>query len=303
MAKRSKAHHFVPKVLQKTFCFRGDEVWYSKKAPNGPFTPPELTPTEKAFMIPNYYSVLDGEELSDVVEREFYGKIDNYLGSMLPDVLCAFDRGETPTFSGDALDSLRRVVLELLKRTPEFTKKHDEVDIGKEIVEAQLNAIQDVSGQKHRREKLLKELKRPEKLKALGRSVRVQSTIGHSEKIAQELEGFSARWAVSETKHSFVLSSMIAYRIGNGGPNGLSNPNMEIWMPISPKISLVLLRDDNGNVPLKVTDSPAHIRKVNEHAIVNSMQVASQSQKLLESLTGKRSRFGTMKLSDRGKQT
>ncbi|WP_417727284.1 DUF4238 domain-containing protein [Roseovarius sp.] len=298
MVKRSKAHHFVPKVLQKAFCCRGNEIWFSRKKTDR-FTAPELTPTEKAFVVPNYYSILDGRGLSDVVEKEFYGKIDNYLGSMLPDVLSAFDRGEVPVFSGNALDSLRRIVFELVKRTPDFTKSYSDHKIGLEIAEATLLSVENGNKDSQYRCDILKILDDPEKLKAIGRSVRVKAVISSSDRIWPELEEFSVRWAISESKHSFILSSMIAYRVGNGGSNGLSNPNMEIWMPIAPKVALVLLRDRLGKVPLKVIESAEHIRKVNQYAIANSMQVGSHSQRLLESLTGQRSKFGMMLQNER----
>jgi len=95
---------------------------------------------------------------------------------------------------------------------------------------------------------------------------------------------FVPRWAVIEGKNSFILSSLIAYRIGNGGHNGLANPNMEIWMPIAPKYAIVMLQDPEGKITHRVSEPRVHVRKVNEFAVRNSSYVASHSHKLLRSL-------------------
>ena len=283
---RSKNHHFVPKVMQKPFAAQSKLIWYSTRNSEGLFGRPELKSIGKTFRIRDYYTVLNGDNRSDTIEKKFYGPIDDYLGRLLPNVFEAFDRREIPTFTSVSLDSIRKVILEIAKRTPDFIKKHSDVETGRQIVEASVLSIP-TSTESARRSQLLKDLQDPQRLKDYGRDVRVRATIRRSLKIEDALQSFSVRWAVSETRHSYILSSMMAYRIGNGGSNGFSNPNMEIWMPISPKISLVLAQDPMNSIPLMVIDTPAHIRQVNEYAVQNSEQIASHSRELLESLIGK----------------
>ena len=300
ISKRSKIHHFVPRVMQKSFCFRGDEIWYAEKSPAGSFHPPELTLRDKAFQIPNYYSVRDGDELSDIVEKEHYGTIDNYLGQLLPEVLGAFKSGLTPTFSGERLRGLCWVVYEMIKRTPEFPIDYDDVAMGREYLLEVVESLGKSSTDLVMRKKLLKDLEHTETLRSYGRDIRVRAVIQPGERVEDAMKDFVVRWSLSETRHSYILSSKIAYRIGNGGSNGVVNPNMQIWMPIDPKISLVLLRDPENKYPMRNVDTPDHIRQVNEYAVRNSEQIASNSQKLIESLTGKRSRFGELPFSERG---
>jgi hypothetical protein len=285
VAQRIKNHHFVPKVLQKEFCSTPGKIWYSEKSCSGSlFSAPELRNIEKTFRIRNYYTVIVDGRPSDLVERIFYGKIDDYLGKLLPNVLVAFARNEVPVFVGDALQSVQRVVFELIKRTPEFVKKYDEMEIGREIVQREIAALGNGLDEDTRKAELIKDLQRDSELRKLGRTVRVRASISASEKIKDALEEFHVRWAVSDSKHSFILSSLIAYRIGNGGPNGLANPMMEIWMPISPKIALVLLRDAAGKVPNRIAIDGRKIREINEYACRNSGALGSHSSKLLSSL-------------------
>ncbi len=286
MNERIKKHHIVPKVLQKPFAINGRRIWFSQKGQNNLFGAPELRNIETAFRIKDHYTVLKGDERSDIVERKFYGPIDDYLGKVLPPILEAFENSTTPTFSEEALDSLRIVVVEMCKRTPDFACSNVDTKTGREIVESALYKLSDCP-ENEERSRLLDDLKNPRRLKEIGRSARVRGAIAHSSEIEQALKGFSVRWAVSETRSSFILSSTMVYRIGNGGPNGLSNPKMEIWMPIAPKVALVLVRDTEQKVPLRVVCSSDHIRKVNEYATSNSNCIASHSEKLLKSLIKK----------------
>lgn len=284
MRKRSKKHHFVPKVLQRAFQSRDDHIWYAMRGVDGRFCEPEDRNIGSTFRLKDLYTVIDENGvLSDEVERLFYGTIDNYLGQLIPSVLDAFSRKEVPTFDGKSLESLQRVTYEMIKRTPEFTKRYDDLEIGKGFVQDMLNIIKE---NPDRERKLYFEscLSDENNLRKLGRSIRVKGMIRRSEEVVNALADFSVRWAVIDGKSSFVLSSLIAYRIGNGGSNGISNPNMEIWIPISPKHAIVLTRDPLGKIPLVVDEPANHVRQVNEFAVRNSAYIASHSQKLLTSL-------------------
>jgi hypothetical protein len=282
--KRIKKHHFVPKVLQKAFRAEGDHIWYSSRGSDGRFGDVEDRNIESTFRVKDLYTVLDDDDiLSDEIEREFYGRIDDYLGRMLPKVLDGLDSGKVPTFSSEALISLRLIVFEMIKRTPDFTNKYDDVEIGKDFVEDMLESFKE-NPDPERQSAFENALSNQTKLKQLGRTIKVRGVILNSDMVSDAMAEFVPRWAVIEGKQSFILSSMIAYRIGNGGHNGLANPNMEIWMPIAPKYAIVLLQDPEGKIPHRVDEPRDHVRQVNEFAVRSSRYVASHSSKLLRSL-------------------
>jgi len=288
MANRAIKHHIVPKVLQKQFAIEDDpkRIWRIKRDKNQVFQSLERKPIENAFIIRDYYTVLEQNKRSDRVEREFYGKIDDFLGRLLPQLITTLAQGEIPKFSSESLDAMRIMMMQMAKRTPDFLSDHDDVNLGRELVES---LIKGLSGEKHakRRKELEKDLTDIDRLREQGRDIRVKATLSDSEQINNELLQFVPRWAISQTKHSFILSSRMVYRIGNGGPNGLSNPNMEMWMPISPKIALVILRDPHKKVPYKYIASSSHIRQINEYAMRNSFEIGSHSKALLKSLIGR----------------
>lgn len=284
MANRAKNHHIVPQVLQKQFAIPGDQkrIWRAKKIQNGTFQSLELKRIAKSFIIKDYYTILENNERSDIIERELYGKIDDFLGRLLPDVIDALNRGITPKFSKETLDSIREIIIHMVTRTPDFLE-HDDVGIGKEVVENTLQALSSENSAEQRKQ-LEADLSDDIQLRDLGRHLRVTAKLKNSPRVRKALTEYVPRWSVSHSKHSYILSSKMVYLIGNGGPNGLSNPKMEMWMPITPKITLVLVRDPKNRIPHLVIDTPEHIRQVNEFAVKRSFEVASHSQKLLKSL-------------------
>lgn len=286
MQKRTKNHHIVPQVLQKQFSKNQKNLWFSKRDSNGNFHEPEYRNIQKIFRKKDYYTVLNGEKPSDIFEREFYGDIDNYLGKVLPKISEILQDGNTPTFSGSQLYNLKQVIMQMVKRTPDYEKKSNDIEMGKtyvkSILEEKGKTTENIDFKKYE-----EELKSPLKLKEYGRDIRVRATILNSPKIDKALEDFSVHWSVCKTKHSYILASKMVYWLGNGGPNGFVNPKVEIWMPISPKVSLILFRDKQNQNTMKHIDNREHIRAVNEYAMQNSDQIASDSKELLDSLIEK----------------
>lgn len=283
MAKRSVNHHIVPQVLQKQFAINGDSerIYRSKRGADGKFSAPKPKKIEKTFVLRNYNTIIENDMLSDKVEREFYGDIDNYLGEVIPNIVAAINKNEIPQFTKPALDSFRQAVIKMVKRTPDSIVFGDDESIGLKFIEETNKALRE--NHPHLLSGVLKFLNahRPAEH---GRSIRNKASLKPMLKVEKTLSEFTIKWAVINSKHSFILSSMMAYRVGNSGSNGLSNPNVEIWMPISPKIAAVLVRDRYNKLPDVYICPRDQIRNFNEYAIENSFEIASHSEQLLRSL-------------------
>lgn len=286
MSSNSKNHHIVSKVLQRRFAASDQKIWYSKKDSNGLFAGPALQNIEnnRTFNRRHYYSVLQGSKVSDSVEREFYGKLDDYWGKVLPETDAIFAAGRIPLFNGEALSALQTTVFEMAKRTPDFVTNVDDVATGRDYIESILLCGEQILSDGERRRYEL-ELSNEEQLKKYGRDIRVRATLSRSQAVEESLERLQARWVIADRRCSFVLSSRMVYRVGNGGPNGLSNPKAEIWFPISPHRAIVLLRDDTEKVPQLNVISQKKMREINEYAVRNSWALGASSERLLYSLT------------------
>lgn len=247
---------------------------------------PKLKDIEKTFRKRDYYTILENEKRSDVVEKGFYGDIDDFLGRILPSIFDESNNIVYPNVTDEIKRQLRDVVLKMAKRTPDFLKDHDDVVFGKKYVETLLSDLKKGIDYENVA-KYQKIINCEDRLQDYGRDLRVRSSLEDSERVLNAFEKLSVRWVTSDNKHSFILSSKMTYWIGNGGANGLVNPLLEIWMPISPKVAIVLVRDVNRVIPYQNLDTRDHIRQVNEYAMRSSNQIASHSKELLASLVGK----------------
>lgn len=296
MGQRAKHHHFVPKVLQRQFAHEGEQIWYATRT-DGVWGAPELRNISSTFRKRDLYTIMMDGVYSDAIEREYYGGIDNYLGEIIPELLTAFREGKTPLFRGDALNEVRKCALAMIRRTPDFSPAiygGDEAR-GRDFVEKAIALHTEQGAPPETIIALQAELRDSARLTARGRDMRVRANVRplvQSEKIFRE---FDVRWAVCEGKASLILPSVISFRLGNGESTSLSNPRVELWMPITPKIAMGLVRNPFGILPAMTLISKTKVRQINEHAMQSSTSVASHSQALLESLTGRRVRTGGRK--------
>lgn len=287
-AKRSRNHHYVPKALQRYFSENRKNIWYSEIGENGKYLPPELRNIDSTFKAFDFYTVLDSEgKPTDAVEKNFYGTIDDHLGVLLQEIHEGFDRGEIPIFKGQQLNSLHHLILSLASRTPHSGDGNafDDVEIGRNFASDMISVLESQSKDHPDLQRYRTMLGDQRALNIQGKNIRVRGQALPKNDAINALKDFVVRWAVSDGKQSFVLQSSLIYRIGNGGSNGLVNPNCEWWMPISPKRAIILVRDPENRFPLIYKVPRDHMREINESSVQNRRELASPSRELLISLT------------------
>ena len=282
MSKRSKRHHFVPKALQKYFCCDDGKIWYSQKGKNDKFLKPEKRNTTSTFQERNYYTVQENGRPSDIIEREFYGKIDNFLGEIIPYILECLDNKKTPIFDKEVKALLKDLVHKMIMRTPDFVH-HDDFLAGRELIEDTISEAQNRGLSKTDIAEMAAKLGDVSYLKSQGRNIRIQGQISSSEKIDTFLKKYDFRWGICTGLNSLILSSRMVYRLGNGSSNGLKNHNTEIWFPLSPRVCLVLLRDKKNRIPTINEIPDIKVQEVNEYAAENSLSIASNYELILQS--------------------
>ncbi|MGQ5718861.1 DUF4238 domain-containing protein [Pseudochrobactrum asaccharolyticum] len=281
---RRKNHHFIPKGFQKSFTVNeaGSQIWFAEKnATTGVFKKPVLRNIETTFRKRNLYTIHVDDKPSDILEREYYGPLDDDLGKLFPFFNEHLKSNKLPLVTADTLMKLRIIVFEMLKRTPEFGYEKNAGDVGKEVI---LEAFNDLSNSLSDEDKYkFNDYLNDEKfMKRVGNDVIVKAKTLPMKLVEKILKKYTIRWVEADQRHSFILSSMCCYRIGNGGSNALSNINAEIWMPISPKHCLVLVQDPHRRIPLLSIASGRKVQQVNEYAASDSNEIASHSEALLK---------------------
>lgn len=280
-SKRSIIHHFVPQTIQRRFTIRPDseQIWYSERDEYGRYITPELRNIRSTFKKKNFYTITHQGQKSDIIEREFYGHLDNAIGKFISDMRAVFDRGAIPVLSGEALASVRHMIMEMTKRTPHFVKSYDEETVGRQAItklldEEILNLSNSDISQMH------DDLQNTDLLKQVGKEARVRAAVGKMEKTEPLLEEFSIRWLTCSPKSSFILTDMGAFSIGGG----LSSLTAQVWMPMAPQLFAVMVRDPENKIPLLSQYDPKGVRDLNSRLVEEASAIASPSLKLLEAL-------------------
>lgn len=282
---RAKKHHYVPQCLQRRFLSDDGFLFYAKKLPTGKFADIQATNTQHAFVERNLYTTSSDDGLSDIYERKYYHRLDTTLGLILKETEEIFEQDHVPIFEGKRLQGLRRLFMDLVRRTPDIHHKvlGTDDEIGKQFVDEIIN---DNSEELEPLKSGLLSLSIQE-IRQHGRDIRMSATTGSFEpENLAILDQLDSVWAVTERNASFILPSTIVYRVGNGGPNALVNPNFEMWLPVHPQRALVLLRNKDGRIPVLNKITNLTVRSVNEFAVRDCRAVASHSARLLSSLLG-----------------
>ncbi|GLQ27218.1 DUF4238 domain-containing protein [Sulfitobacter pacificus] len=291
--KRSKRHHYIPQGLQKYFTDENGQVWFSELGHSGRFTEPEPRNTKSVFQEKDYYTVLQGGKLSDVVERRHFGPIDDFLGIFLKECIPLLSVGKVPRLERGTEKDLISVVFSMLKRNPNFVERSiipdGEEEIGRQYFQDILDEIKPTDQiDPAEIEELRKQAEDRYQLRKFGRDIRVRGQLETSPRVDAELENFHVRFGSSKTKASFILPGCALHRVGNREKNGFRNPKMEVWMPISPKHVLILLRDPQRNFVGVNEIQYEKVREVNLFGMRNSSQLASHSKSLLQSVINPR---------------
>lgn len=258
-----------------------------KSGDDGRFGRPEHRSPKGSFWKLRYNTiVLDGAP-TDIVETKYYGALDNFIGRVFPELICILDNGKVPKMDRKLSDNLKKAVFQMLLRSPDFIELKDHA-IGEDFLDGLIEEYETAGEHLAELSEAKTERADPAKLRLYGRTIRTKGMFRMPMEALEVTLARTIRWVTAPQRCSYILSSRMVPRIGNGGPNGTLNPNSELWMPISPNHCLVLLNDKSSQIPLRVTDSRDHVRDTNEFLCRNSEAVGSHSLKLINSLTNQK---------------
>lgn len=276
----------MPKSLLKHFTDESGKLWYATRpSTKDSFGPVVQRTPEGSFWRRNFFTTLDeANRPSDSVERNFYGAVDNHIGKLIPEVKEILASGRFPIFSNSALDAFRHLIIALYKRSIDTVADFDEKDVGSEVIES---ISRDATSQLGiSRSELISQLNLPNPV-AIGRDVRVGAQILYPGDLIDALEGSNVSVIEAEGRSSFIIGSRMVYRIANGTTDKIGSVNVEIWLPITPKFSLVLHKIPR--YPRAVIVWPkSKVREVNDYICRSCLEVASHSELLIRSLLNQR---------------
>lgn len=282
MAGAAVRHHYVPQCLIRNFCDDSGHVWFSERDDSGLYKPPEQRNTKSVFCANYYYAIdLEGRP-SDYIEKNFYQKIDDRLAKLIDRYLACAENGVLDISRAEEVETAN-LLFHLITRGPRYTSSYidGDIELGRQLFNEILLAadIDDAESLD-----ALEALKNRDRLKKAGRNIRVKVQASPPKEAKPYLEDLCVKIARSSGKHSFIISDLPVFRLGNGGRNGLLNDKVEIWLPIAPKVAIVMLRKEFSMIPNFHEIRRDKMRQLNDYVVRNASGIASHSGVLVEAL-------------------
>lgn len=227
----------------------------------------------------DYNTILVDDRPSDLLEKELWKPLDDYLTELLDEIESIIGEGSLPKFDGRNKDDFCVFTSMMMKRPQEGANIPEPEVVGQQVYTATLEAIRsrDEDASSYSRDAI--------KLKQIGRDVIARAKASRPDQIIEELRNYHIVWAVPERTKSFVLGSKMIYRMPNGGNGHLDHHLTQMLFPLMPRLAAVFVRKDMQADLINVI-SRDRMRQWNEAIASSSNMVGSHSRSLIKSLIG-----------------
>lgn len=266
-------HHYVPKLLVKSFADSNKQVLYCEK--ENPRI--EIRNYRTPFWSRHYYTARNEKNEKDVSAEYSFGEFENIVAPIVEGIRISIGEGKTPRLSAEEKRIWDCFFILQLQRTPEgfkrLVKEESLTGTTEDCFEQWMADEPDKSDE-------IRTYCTPENIERLMNTIRIgaQTMVGpNSLELFSKLE--LSFWILTGKNRSFVLGSNPIARLSAHSNNGWGN-----WLPVSPKIAVShTLKGTRGSV--LQNNRTEDVRRLNMVIIDQSSAVVSNSEKLLKSLT------------------
>jgi hypothetical protein len=276
MAKISKLHHYVPRLILRKFADESGQLNFVRRS--------SLTITKAAirnlFAINHLYSRTEEDGSKDVSLEDFYASIEGDTGEVLTSIISAARSSQIVSPSSQERRVLDKFIYHLWRRTPDvfdrmFPAGSDEEAIS--LIEVALREKQHPLSEDDSQK-----LRIPGNAKRLLKNTRIEILQAERPEILKTLSEFELHTVVvADKRSSFIVGSYPILVLDGQKLTTFISSGTEIWVPVAPDVALCLC------APLSFQSIAADqtlVRKVNELIVARSSAIASHSEALLKSL-------------------
>lgn len=271
-----KRHHYVPMMLQRSFCMPNGKLWACRVGQGAPF---EVSP-EKIFLEQHLYREEHHDGSTSVWLEKAFSSFETHCAPLFARMIEAARNRQAYELDDQERANLDAFLYLQIKRVPGihtngFMAGEAERTVDRVLEETiaafpdRLQEIHDLIGA-NGRERMIKNMK----VRAIG---------GWSEKVLEAMarRGVTIARIGNRERRKFVIGSAPVIRWGKGG---LSNPEHQIWMPIASDVA-VGLRGPRFRTTLVEGLDLQSVRNLNMSIASQSDMIAGASQELILSLS------------------
>ncbi len=271
----SKRHHFVPEMLQKRFvdsagrlhaCDRHRKTFHTKPG--------------NLFVDGHLYTQVhdDGTKFTGLEDR--FSRLEALASPILDKVIGDVRRNAFPVLDGEEWTVLMMFFIHQYKRVPSFFKP---------IMRAHEPLVSDAVDDFERKVRPLSvaehdALRRPENVQRILKNSMVEKLGDISEFIWKGMVSRGVGFArVCVPDAMFVIGSTPIARFRGTHSSDLSDPTVEMWLPIAPDVAFGSMGAATEGTLLTINGAK-HVRHINRQVAAASEIVASSSRQLVRSL-------------------
>lgn len=275
-----KRHHFIPQMLQRRFADGTGRLYsFDQRRPEDGVRPEFPI---NLFVEKHLYSIKEksGDKNPGLEER--LSRLEGPANGVITRIEEAADKGRGPKLSEDERSIWDLFFYVQWKRTPDNFERTNSLS---DFDETLRKSVEDFE-QRYRplTDAEREELKDPAVLSRLKHNAKVGAVGAGSDEVLQALHDKGlAILRIEALNKSFILGSNPIAKLTSRGHTHISDPTVEIWFPISPKLAVspAYLRGEERLIPMK---DAKDVRYINMAIAKQSTVIAGNNEDLISSL-------------------
>ncbi|WP_349434300.1 DUF4238 domain-containing protein [Pararhizobium sp. A13] len=275
-----KRHHFVPEMLQKNFTNDEDGLWTfdSRNAAKGVWS----STYGNLFLEGHLYSLVQPDGTKDVSLESWFSELEGQVAPIVQKIMSTARRGKLPCLSGQERQIWDFFFYQQWRRVPDLfasllTPEQHRIEV-ENLLDVLVRSGRPVSNQER------SDLLEPASLKRMHKNLRVATLKTGSRTVLDVIAGRGiAIGRLLHPRKSFVLGSRPVVKLTLPGITHLSDPRVEMWLPIASDVIVGMGSIDSPELLVPV--SAAQARNQNEASAMQSSQIVGRSKPLIQSLS------------------
>lgn len=277
----SKRHHFVPEMLQKNFVNEDGKLYFHNKKESDKGIQPATSPVN-LFLKTHLYSVVDLRGNKDVSLENEFSVIEGRADSVIQKIISRVRSGQAPRLTVEEKQVWNEFFYLQWRRVPALTNRLFTDSWFEELLNKNLKGFEE----KYRKltDEERAKFNDPMNKIRLKKNFRNVSLRKRSTSVEEVLNNRGLVFAlIKRVRKSFIVGSNPVVKFTPPGRTHLSDPAVEMWLPISSDIAVSPFGFRSEE---RLFDNLTHsdIRTINQSVFDQSDIVASHSKELLLSL-------------------
>lgn len=282
MSTIPKRQHYNPQMLLRRFTDNQGKLFFFDKS--NPRLGVRTSRTENVFVQNHLYTIESKDGIKDTSLESAFAAMESKANIIIEKIVTSARMGHEPSLSPEERQIFDSFFYYQWKRVPELIESNSSVsdfdNTFRRAISAFDKSIRRLSESERR------DLLQPATIKRIRQTAIVRAVADPGSRVLNELakKGLGI-FITRKAKKSFAIGSRAIVKLTHRGLTHLSDPSVEVWLPIAFDVAICLTSGSPKERLLECSDDQ-HIRHLNRSIFKQSRIVAGRSYSLVASLSG-----------------